>query len=201
MKKILGSLAAILIILGFSSCDSRQSLAKNIKGSWTSAPDKITDTGTMSTGVIRLMDFIKTPSEAGGDFIMTAMVSVSSQLPMTDSVAEPVSITASGIATIRGTWAAHDDDEIAVVVEPGTFDIQVDSSAVVLSSNYLFNEKTSDMATLKPSAIEMVRNQIRETVQNDFLSIRKIDDIKIYDNMMSCEINDVDFTMRRQVTK
>ena len=190
-----------MMMIGLSSCDGRQTLAKEINGSWSASPDRITETATMSTGVIRIINFVRTPSEAGGDLIMSSLVSVSSQLPRTDSVAQPVSMTASGIASIRGTWAAQDDDEIIVVLDASTFNVEVDSSAVVLTSNYVFNESTSDLATLKPSAVEMVRNQITQAVRDDFFSIRKIDDIKIKDNMMSCEINDEDFTMRRQVTK
>lgn len=201
MKKIFGTIAAAMMMIGLSSCDGRQTLAKEINGSWSASPDRITETATMSTGVIRIINFVRTPSEAGGDLIMSSLVSVSSQLPRTDSVAQPVSMTASGIASIRGTWAAQDDDEIIVVLDASTFNVEVDSSAVVLTSNYVFNESTSDLATLKPSAVEMVRNQITQAVRDDFFSIRKIDDIKIKDNMMSCEINDVDFTMRRQVTK
>lgn len=201
MKKIFGTIAAAMMMIGLSSCDGRQTLAKEINGSWSASPDRITETATMSTGVIRIINFVRTPSEAGGDLIMSSLVSVSSQLPRTDSVAQPVSMTASGIASIRGTWAAQDDDEIIVVLDASTFNVEVDSSAVVLSSNYVFNESTSDLATLKPSAVEMVRNQITQAVRDDFFSIRKIDDIKIKDNMMSCEINDEDFTMRRQVTK
>ena len=189
------------MMIGLSSCDGRQTLAKEINGSWSASPDRITETAAMSTGVIRIINFVRTPSEAGGDLIMSSLVSVSSQLPRTDSVAQPVSMTASGIASIRGTWAAQDDDEIIVVLDASTFNVEVDSSAVVLTSNYVFNESTSDLATLKPSAVEMVRNQITQAVRDDFFSIRKIDDIKIKDNMMSCEINDEDFTMRRQVTK
>ncbi|MBD5245608.1 MAG: hypothetical protein HDS55_02540 [Barnesiella sp.] len=201
MKKIFGTIAAAMMMIGLSSCDGRQTLAKEINGSWSASPDRITETATMSTGVIRIINFVRTPSEAGGDLIMSSLVSVSSQLPRTDSVAQPVSMTASGIASIRGTWAAQDDDEIIVVLDASTFNVEVDSSAVVLTSNYVFNESTSDLATLKPSAVEMVRNQITQAVRDDFFSIRKIDDIKIKDNMMSCEINDEDFTMRRQVTK
>ena len=201
MKKIFGTIAAAMMMIGLSSCDGRQTLAKEINGSWSASPDRITETAAMSTGVIRIINFVRTPSEAGGDLIMSSLVSVSSQLPRTDSVAQPVSMTASGIASIRGTWAAQDDDEIIVVLDASTFNVEVDSSAVVLTSNYVFNESTSDLATLKPSAVEMVRNQITQAVRDDFFSIRKIDDIKIKDNMMSCEINDEDFTMRRQVTK
>lgn len=200
MKKIFGAITACMMVLAMSSCDSRQTLAKEVNGSWSASPDRITETQTMSTGVIRIIDFVKKPSEAGGELIMSALVSVSSQLPMTDSVAQPVSMTASGVATVRGSWAAHDDDEIVIVLDAETFNVQVDSSAVVLTSNFLFNEKTADMAQLKPGAIEMVKNQITESVRDDFFSIRKIDDIKIHDNMMSCEINNVDFTLRRQVT-
>ena len=201
MKKIFASIAAALMILGLSSCDSRQALAKDINGSWSASPDKITETEFMTTGVIRIVDFIKAPSQAGGDLTMSSLVSVSSQLPPTDSITQPVNMTASGVASIRGTWAANDDDEIIIVLDPETFSVQVDPSAVVLNVNTLTGQNTPDLASMKPGVVEMVRNQINTAVRNDFFSIQKIDDIKIHDNMMSCEINHRDITMRRQAAQ
>lgn len=201
MKKIFASIATALMILGLSSCDSRQTLAKDINGSWSASPDKITETEFMTTGVIRIVDFIKAPSQAGGDLTLSALVSVTSQIPPTDSITQPVNMTASGVASIRGTWAAHDDDEIIVVLDPETFTVQVDPSAVVLNVNTLTGENTPDLAAMKPGVVEMVRSQINTAVRNDFFSIQKIDDIKIHDNMMSCEINHRDITMRRQAAE
>lgn len=198
MKKIFGILASAVILLSLSSCDSRQSLAKDINGSWSASPDRITETETMSTGVIRFIDFIKAPSEAGGDVIISSLVSVSSQLPAGEEITEPISMTASGVASVRGTWVAQSDDEVVLVLDPESFNVQVDTSAVVLTANTVTGEQSPDLASLKPSAVNMVRDQITRTVRNDFFSIQKIDDIKINGNMMSCEINNRDLTLRRQ---
>ena len=199
ISKFTGLIAAALLMTGLASCDSKQTLAKEINGSWSASPDRIADTEAMSTCIVRIVDFDKAPSQAGGDMILSGLVSVSSQLPVSESVQQPVSLTAGGVASIRRTWLAHDDDEIVVVLDPETFTVNVDSSAVVLTTDILTGDDAPDLALLKPSAVAMVRQQITQAAQTDFFSIHKIDDIKIHDNMMSCEINDRDITLRRQI--
>ncbi|MDE7152847.1 MAG: DUF5052 family protein [Muribaculaceae bacterium] len=196
MKKLTALFAAAIMILGLSSCDSKQRLAEQLQGTWTMQPDQITDTEGQTIGIMRLVEFVKEPSQAGGEIVISSMVSVNTQLPDNDNPEAPVSVTASGKATISGTWAAVDDDEIAIYLRPETFSVEVDPSATVLTPAGEMSENGPDLAKLQPSAAQYVRQQITESLRGDFFKFTKIDDIKIQGNIMTCEVNHRDITLR-----
>lgn len=197
MKKITAIFAAAIMIIGLSSCDSKQSLAEDVQGTWTVQPDQITDTDGQTVGIMRMIEFVKEPSQAGGEVVISSMVSVNMHLPDSDGNPEaPINVTASGKATISGTWAVVDDDEIAIFFSPDTYSIEVNPDATVLTPAGEMSENGPDLAQLRPSATEYVRSQIAYALRGDFYKFTKIEDIKIQDNVMTCEVNSRDITMR-----
>ncbi|MDE6225516.1 MAG: hypothetical protein K2M25_05200, partial [Muribaculaceae bacterium] len=115
-----------------------------------------------------------------------------------DAIDNPISFTASGVATISGEWTVEDDDEIAIFLDGSTMKIDVDPDGIVLDYNVLTGTSAPDTTTVKPVLAQMVKKAISGGVETKFFNARKIDDIKIKDNMMSCEIDDYDITLRRQ---
>ena len=198
MKKILQLIPAIALVLMASSCDSKSKLAKDINGTWASSPERLSDNVGNSSSIIRILEFDKLPDKNGGTLIMSGLISVNSALPQGDAIDNPISFTASGVATISGEWTVEDDDEITIFLDGSTMKIDVDPDGIVLDYNVLTGTSAPDTTTVKPVLAQMVKKAISGGVETKFFNARKIDDIKIKDNMMSCEIDDYDITLRRQ---
>lgn len=198
MKKLLQLIPAVALLVMACSCDSKSKLANDINGTWASSPDRLADNNGSSASIIRILEFDKLPDQAGGTLVMSGLVSVNSGIPQSGEINMPISYTASGVATITGQWTVIDDDEIAVVLDGTTLKVDVDPQGVVLDYNVLSGTSAPDTTAIKPALAEMVKKVITNGVQTQFFNAKKIDDIKIKDNMMSCEIDDHDITLRRQ---
>ncbi|MDE5572184.1 MAG: hypothetical protein K2H32_06995 [Muribaculaceae bacterium] len=198
MKKILQLLPVVALMLMASACDSHSKLAKDINGTWASTPERLTDNIGNSSSIIRILEFDKLPEKNGGTLIMSGLISVNSAVPQGDAVDSPISYTASGVATISGEWTVQDDDEITIYLDPSTMKIDVDPEGVVLDYNVLTASSAPDTTAIKPALASMVKKAISTGVETKFFNAKKIDDIKIKDNIMSCEIDDYDITLHRQ---
>lgn len=198
MKKFLQLIPAVALMVMACSCDSKSKLANDINGTWASSPDHMADNNGSSASIIRIIEFNKLPDKAGGTLVMSGLVSVSSGVPQSDEIDMPISYSASGVATITGEWNVIDDDEISIFLDGTTLKVDVDPQGVVLDYNVLSGTSEPDTTAIKPALAAMVKKVITNGVQTQFFNAKKIDDIKIKDNMMSCEIDDQDITLRRQ---
>lgn len=203
MKKVSLLIAAIVAIITLQSCDEKARLAEQIEGSWASSPEKLNTQGDISSAsMIEIFEFQIDPDQkSSGTLNLSGLVSISSPLGPSSTVNQPISMSASGIISASGSWSATDDDEIMVYIDARTINATVDSSAVVLSYNILSNEDRPDLTTLKPAVAEQVKQQIVLLAGQKISSITKIDDIRIKDKMMSCEIGKSNLTFRRQVAQ
>lgn len=199
MKKIFKSIALITLAAFITSCDSKSKLADDVSGTWSSSPEKLIDNDASSASITKIIEFIKTPEQSGGELILSGLISITTQLPQSPEINQPISYSASGVATIQGEWSAQDDDEIAIFLNAKTLSINVDPQSVVLKYDILTQTSAPDTAQLKPAMAESIKAQISHAVETQFFNAKKIDDIKIKDNIMSCEINDRDLTLRRQI--
>ena len=198
MKKLLQLIPAVALLVMACSCDSKSKLANDINGTWASSPDRLADNNGSSASIIRIIEFDKVPDQSGGSLIMSGLISVNSAVPQGQGIDMPISYTASGVATITGQWSVIDDDEIALVLDGSTLKVDVDPQGIVLDYNVLSGTSAPDTTAIKPALAEMVRKVITNGVETRFFNAKKIDDIKINNNMMSCEIDDQDITKRRQ---
>ncbi len=101
-------------------------------------------------------------------------------------------LSAAGQSTISGKWTATDDDEIYLNLDPSTLNVSVDPEGVVMSSAGI--DGTPEVATdsLKATMIPGIKARMTSAIQSHMLKITKIDDIKIKNGVMTCEINDKD---------
>ena len=109
------SAAALMV----SSCRSQsEKLAEEIAGTWSSAPEQLTTTGATRATMVRVMDFTRTSSDAtDGAVTMTALITVDNVMPASGHLDTPLTITASGAATITGVFQVKDDDDILVSLD------------------------------------------------------------------------------------
>ncbi|HAP29785.1 MAG TPA: hypothetical protein DCR26_06660 [Porphyromonadaceae bacterium] len=115
-----------------------------------------------------------------------------------DSISVPLTITASGAATITGVFQAKDDDELLINLDYSSLQVSVGPQTVQLNYNLLTQESSSRLEALRPGALRLATQQIQQSATNVFSDLTEIEDIKIDNDLMSCEIGHKDLTFRRQ---
>lgn len=199
MKKI-----ALLLCAGMvgatmlTSCDSSAKLADSIQGEWTGNSERILDTGAAMATAVRVMSFSKGSTPTEGTVTMSALVTVENIMPFNDSIQTPLTISASGVATITGVYQAKDDDELLISLDATSLSTDVDPEGVQMNYNVLSGEDSSVATKLKPAAVVLATQQINRAAQNIFTNINKIDDIKVKGNLMKCEVGHKDLVFSRE---
>ena len=184
--KFISAMAASLALLSFSSCESSSKLANDLQGSWSGATEKLIDNEVAPSSYMPVLTFVKTDATKG-DVTITAAISMSDANGNT-------TLSASGQSTISGTWTATDDDEIYLNLDPSTLNVNVDPDGVVMSSTGVYNTPEVTTDSLKASMIPAIKTRMTSAIQHHMLNITKIDDIKIKNGIMTCEINDKDLS-------
>ncbi len=196
MKRIFYMALPLLMLGALSSCDEKSRLASEIEGTWTGAPEQMTVTDAASSSATRVITFTKGDKNMPSTMSVDAMFSVEIALPATDGIVTPIAVTASGTAVIAGTWQPVDDDEIAVFLDRSTLEVSVDPDAVTLTASPLFASQ-SQVDSLKPAMTQAVKQHITSAMEHSVLDFNRIDDIKIKNNILSCEIGKKDLTFHR----
>lgn len=197
MRKILLGLLAVTA-LGLQSCDDSAKLAENLEGTWSGAPERLIDTSASSASVIDTYTFTHTPDTKGGNITITSVISVTGQIDGSQAIVQPFSLSASGTASVQGTWEAIDDDEIAISIDPKTLNVNIDPDAVVLSSSLLSGNTSAAVDSMKPALVNTIKAQVKEAVGNRYLSLKHIEDIDIKGSILKYEIGKQHYTMSRQ---
>lgn len=184
--KFISTMAASLAILSFASCESSSKLAKDLQGSWSGAPEKLIANQESQSSYMPVLTFVKTDTSKG-DIMITTTMSLS-------DTAGSATISAAGQSSISGTWTATDDDEIYVNLNPASLSVSVAPDGVTMSADALTGVSTVTTDSLKASMIPAIQARMTSAIQHQMLSITKIDDIKIKNGIMTCEINDKDLS-------
>ena len=202
MKGIYCLMSAI-VALGLSSCDENARLAKELHGTWAGTPENVTDNTAITATLIETYSFTdaaQTMSKGayGGDISITGMISCSTQILADSTIIEPVTLTASAVSTINGTWTVIDDDEIAVSLNPQTLVVTMDPEAVSVANNVVTNNDNPSIEKLRPGITATLRDGIKHTLSMRYASIRQLDDIKIKGPLLKFEIGMNDYVFTRQ---
>lgn len=195
----LNVLFAAALVLSATSCNSREKLAEKVDGTWSSAPEQLSNTGATHTTMVRVMEFNKNPETPEGTVIMSALITVDNVMTASgDSINQSLTITASGVATITGIFQAKDDDDLIVNLDYSSMTVQVDPKAVQLDYNVLMQTDDSHLEQLRPGAYRLATQQIQKSANGVFANLNEIEDIKVEGSIMTCEINDKDLSFRLQ---
>lgn len=199
MKKTFSLLCAFSLMLTITSCDSKAKLVERLQGEWTSNPERMLDSGAATASMVRMAEFTRGNSDSEGNVTLTALITVENTMQSNDSIVTPLQITASGTATVTGTYQAKDDDEILISLDATSMNVTVDPQAVQLNYNILSQESAPTIEKLKPGAIVLATQQINRVAQAAFSNVTKIDDIEFRGNLMTCEINNTDFAFTKAI--
>lgn len=188
----------LAIACTLASCNETERLAGQMQGTWTGAPDKLVDDHTSTSTYIPAYTFIKDTDKNGGNVTVNAIITASGSIDGSTAIVTPFSLSASGEAMLTGTWQATDDDEVALLLDTNSITVNVDPDAVIMSVNSLGEVGQPAIDSLKPQLVDVIQRQMTQAFRNKMLTVKKIDDIKIKNGFMSCEINDIDHTFQRQ---
>ena len=196
-------LISAAIALTLASCDENARLAKEIHGTWAGTPENVTDNSAITATLIETYSFTDAAGTLskgayGGDISITGMISCSTQILGDSTLVEPMTLTASAVSTINGTWTVIDDDEIALVLNPETLVVNMDPEAVTVANNVVTNNDNPSIEKLKSGMVTTLRHGIKHTLSMRYASIRQLDDIKIKGPLMKFEIGKNDYVFTKQ---
>jgi lipoprotein len=200
LKFILASGLAIATA-ALTSCDRYADVA----GSWTGMPDRsLAVAGAIDATSTISLDFAQQPaSKAKDNGLLTISASIDANQPVTggdfENAAYEVSVAAS--ASMTGTWTFVDDDDIVVSLDPSTFTVTVDPDGVTFAEDLVSGMQQPQLDSLSTATATRWQNVIEPAIKTEFLKYGKLDDIKIKNGIMTFEINDRDYTFRRNSTQ
>lgn len=180
------------------SCDSREKLSEELQGIWAGNPEQLADTGAARATMTRLMEFTKTGEPGSGNVTLTAYITVEYMMAQSDSVVAPLTITASGVASITGVYQAKDDDDVILNLDASSMSVQIDPDAVQLNYNALTGGSSSVPVNLQSGAQVLASQQITRAAQKAFFNLSEIEDIEFHNDYMTCEFGKTKLTFTRQ---
>lgn len=189
--------AAAAAGLTLSSCESASRLAKELDGSWSGAPVKLSD--DMSGIVTGIDNFVFTrEGDRDGNIEIATMISFDETLPADSMIVQPLSVTIAGIARAQGSWVATDDDEVSVTVDPESITVEIDPQGVTLNTSLLTGADAVLPDSIAPALAQAARRRILRDVTTRYYSLSHLDDVKVKDNRLIFEIGREHYIMSRQ---
>ena len=199
MKKFASIAAALTAIVALTSCNEAAKLAADTEGSWSGAPEQFTVNYAAVATMTPIYTFVLGDGDKeGGTVTVSALISATMPYtPQAPEVVLPFSITASAIGTIEGTWKAMDDDDIAFNFNFDSLNVNVNPDNITLSDNALTDQTQSNWEQFKPAYIKTLEARFSDAMRLRFMAIRGLEDIKIKDDIMEYEFNNVKMYMHR----
>ncbi|MBD5185033.1 MAG: hypothetical protein HDS92_00300 [Bacteroidales bacterium] len=202
MKKILPLLSLLAIGAAFQSCDNASTLSKELDGSWSGAPEPLFDSGASSATIIETWTFAPSDSsDTSGSLILTALTSVTGSISGAEGISVPVSVTASGYATVTGTWEALSVDRVNVALDPSSMTVKVDPDAVIINADVIGDAAAApNVATLRPQLAESIKTQMEKAVSQRYADINQLTSVSVTDNSstLKFKVNKTSYSLTRQ---
>lgn len=182
----------LLAAAAITSCGSKEKLADEVQGTWTSVPQKIEVTSQYEADVVKVYELLP-----DGQAIMSAMISTEKALPDTDEMIEPVSLNAAATATMSGTYAAVSDSEIRITLDPKSLRVTVDPKAINFMYDGLTTQEAPELTTLSATYAKQLTDELTPVISADFFGSATFTDIKLNDNTMTCQIDGSTVTLHK----
>lgn len=175
----------------------------DIEGTWTGTPSRV-DNISAAADATATMSLTFSKSADGqadhGQIMISSLIDANQPVSPTDpTVDEAYEVSVAATAVIMGNWTFedHDDDDVILSLNPETLQINVDPNGVTFSNNILTQKQQPEIDSLSTATAELWKSSIASAMKQQFFKLQKISDIKIRNGIMSCEIDDRDFTFRK----
>lgn len=189
MKTPLIVLSALCMI-GMTGCDNRE----NIQGEWQSSAIKLDLPNTATSTATMTYTF-----NADGSVTLASEINITEPLsPVTIDTTVPYMASVSATSSISGTWqyAKNENDEVVIVLDDNTFNLNIDPDAVEISVNELTNTEVPTTVDMKDAAIKRYTALLTPEMKATYTKFSRLDDIKVDKNFLNCEIADHDYVLR-----
>ncbi len=200
MKRLFGMFAAVSLLLAVAGCSSAYNLAQKLLGAWSSVPERLIDTDASSATIIETYAFSPLDSVKDGGLIqLTSLISVTGAVQGTPGISTPVSLTASGYATVSGKWTATSSEAVEITLDMLTLVVNVDPEAVLISTNISDDVDNAVTEQLRPQFAKSVRNQLLKAATERYSGVMKLNDVRIIDDTtLKFKLNKNPYTLTRQ---
>lgn len=201
------ALAAGVVLLCVTAC----SRLADVKGTWSTTPTRIdapqvasaTASGNgpsvnITTQVATQITFIPDINHSGSGAVeFVSDIDAINSVPFEGQVVDPYEVSIAATAVCSGSYHFDDRDEIIVAIDPSSIRVTVDPDGVNYSENVLTGSQAPQIDSLRPALVERYTRMLTPIVSDYYSKFSKIDDIKVKNDIMSCEINHRDYTFRR----
>lgn len=117
----------------------------------------------------------------------------------TPGISTPVSLTASGYATVSGKWTATSSEAVEITLDMSTLVVNVDPEAVLISTNISDDVDNAVTEQLRPQFAKSVRNQLLKAATERYSGVMKLNDVRIIDDTtLKFKLNKNPYTLTRQ---
>lgn len=193
-------ITAFAAFFAVAGCETSGRLAKKIDGDWSGTPVKFNKKMPVNGEFTPVFSFTKT-SGAGGDVTLSAQMAVMIPVnaPIDSLGTTAVSATASGVATVRGTWLADDGDDIDLAWDLSTLVVNMDPDVEFELANVW---TSTDVPTTRTVSDAVKKNFVRQMTDGMTAALKEIDDIDDIkfvesDTRLNCKFADMRQTLRR----
>lgn len=197
LKKNLGLMMLVPMTMAISSCGDQLDA---LPGLWEGTPTTIGSVSQMNSTASVSMEFTTDPGDGRtGDVTLRAIINTEqATVPQFDGMVASYALDVASTATIKGKYVVVDDDEVMLTLDPASLKVNIDPEGVRYQSNVFTEEQKPVVDSLMPYAVAHLKAVISPQISKEFLKYARIDDVKIKDNrILSCEIDDRDYTFRR----
>lgn len=180
---IVGTIAAL------AGCQTASILSKKVVGDWSGTPirfSKKTDVNGEFTPIFR---FVRNGNTAGGDLELSAQLSVMMPVnaPIDSTGTSAVSATAAGIATVRGSWYASDDDEIDLRFDMSTLVVNMDPDVQFEFANIWTSTDMPEGYTVPEPVKRAFVKQMSDAMIYTLQRLDDLDDVHVKDNLLTAK--------------
>lgn len=201
MKNKLSVIAAAVAALSLTACDK----TPDVQGTWSGLISPLETGGgqdlvgrNVSSQISTNLTFSGSSESKEGNVELASNIDIIDAVPFDNRVDAPYEVSVTASAQAMGTYRFVDDDDIAIVIDPASVKVTLDPDAVSYGANVLTGQQTpAQLDSLKAEFVKVYQAKVLQKVRLYYARFRKIDDVKVKDGMLSCEVNDTDLTFQR----
>lgn len=181
------SIILIVTVASILGCTTSSDLAEKVSGQWSGTTVEFKKKTMIDGSFTPTFRFDRAEGQSNGAVTISAMVSVTMPVnaPIDSVGTTAVSATATGLATISGTWKADEGDEIKLHFDMSTLTIDLNPMVNFELANIWAANDIPTERTVAPAVYKSFEKQMTDGLTASLQSLDELDDIAIKDGLMT----------------